>query len=328
MQELKTLARFSDYQPAGVIPATLLAFNDDLSIDEAATISHLEDVAAVDGISAITVNGHASEIHACSFDEQRRILDVTLDTVGDKLPIINGVYADGSIEAARIARMSEEAGASCLLVFPPHSIGFGSGVSRPEMILGHFRAIAEATDLPFIAFQYPVAMNYCYPLDTLVRMAEEIPSFRAIKDWCNDAVRHETHIRTLQGLARPVNVLSTHSSWLMASLNLGCAGLLSGSGSVIADLQVALFNAVKAGNLTEAQATNDRILPTAQCFYADPSCDMHNRMKEALVMLGRLPSASVRPPLAKLPEAEIAGIAKAIEAAGLTRDGALPMAAE
>ena len=322
------MAKFNDYQPAGVIPATLLAFNDDLSIDEAATISHLRDVARVDGISAITVNGHASEIHACSFDEQRRILDVSLDSVGDALPIINGIYADGSIEAARIARMSEEAGASCLLVFPPHSIGFGNGVTRPEMILSHFRIIAEATDLPLIAFQYPVAMNYAYPIDTLVRMAEEIPSFRAIKDWCNDAMRHELHIRVLQGLDRPVNVLSTHSSWLMASLSLGCAGLLSGSGSVIADLQVALFKAVQAGDLTHARAINACILPTAQCFYADPFCDMHNRMKEALVMLGRLPRATVRPPLAKLSDAEIAGIAKAIEAAGLTRDGAVAVAAE
>jgi 4-hydroxy-tetrahydrodipicolinate synthase len=159
-------------------------------------------------------------------------------------------------------------------------------------------------------------------------MAGEIPSFRAIKDWCNDAMRHEQHIRVLQGLDRPVNVLSTHSSWLMASLSLGCAGLLSGSGSVIADLQVALFDAVQAGDLTEAQAINERIAPTAQCFYADPFCDMHNRMKEALVMLGRLPSARVRPPLAKLSTAEIAAVAKAIEAAGLTRDGAVAEAAE
>ncbi|MAF46984.1 MAG: dihydrodipicolinate synthase family protein [Rhodospirillales bacterium] len=322
------MARFNDFQPAGVIPATLLVFNEDLSIDEAATASHLKDVAAVDGISAITVNGHASEVHACNFDEQRRILDLTLDEIGGQLPVINGVYQDGSLEAARIARMAEQAGASCLLIFPPHSIGYGNGVSRPEMILSHFKTIADATDLPFIAFQYPVAKNYAYPIETLVRMAEEIPSFRAIKDSCNDPVRHELHIRTLQNLSRPVNVLSTHSAWLMASLSLGCAGLLSGSGSVIADLQVALFNAVQDGDLTLAQAINDRIQPTAKCFYADPTCDMHNRMKEALVMLGRLPRATVRPPLFKLSDTEIAGIKEAIKAAGLTRQGAVPEAAE
>ena len=120
------MPRFKDYRPAGVIPATLLPFDDDFSIDWQAMGGHLRDVAAVDGISAITVNGHASEIHACEFDEQRRILAASLEAVGDRLPLINGVYADGSLEAAKIARMSEDEGASALLVFPPHSIGRGN----------------------------------------------------------------------------------------------------------------------------------------------------------------------------------------------------------
>ncbi len=81
---------------------------------------------------------------------------------------------------------------------------------------------------------------------------------------------------------------------------LGCNGLLSGSGSVIPDLQAQLFHAVKANDLAEARRLNDRIYPLARVFYADPWADMHNRMKEALVLLGRLPRAVVRPPLVKL----------------------------
>jgi hypothetical protein len=71
------MAKFKSYIPHGVIPATLLALDDDYSIDIAASRKHLRDVAAVDGVSAITVNGHASEVHACSFDEQRQILEAT-----------------------------------------------------------------------------------------------------------------------------------------------------------------------------------------------------------------------------------------------------------
>ena len=115
--------------------------------------------------------------------------------------------------------------------------------------------------------------------------------------------------------------------WLMASLTMGCNGLLSGSGSVIADLQVALFEAVRAGDLSRAQQLNDRIWPTAQCFYKNPTGDMHNRMKEALVILGRQERAVVRPPLCKLTEAEIAEIARALDDAGIRRDGALLEAA-
>jgi 4-hydroxy-tetrahydrodipicolinate synthase len=98
---------------------------------------------------------------------------------------------------------------------------------------------------------------------------------------------------------------------------LGCAGLLSGSGSVIADLQAQLFRAVKAGRLDEARKIQDRITPTAEVFYAEPWVDMHNRMKEALVLLGKLPRAVVRPPLAKLPAQEIERIRAALVAAGL-----------
>src|SRR5438552_9991241 len=96
------------YVPAGVIPAVLLPFHEDLSIDEASYRAHLRDVAAVEGLSAITVNAHASEVASCTFDEQRRVLDIAREEL--KLPIINGVYADGSLEAARIAKMAEQGG--------------------------------------------------------------------------------------------------------------------------------------------------------------------------------------------------------------------------
>ena len=55
----------------GVIPATLVAFHQNFKIDVAASRKHLRDVAAVDGLSAITVNGHASEIHAFTLNEQQ-----------------------------------------------------------------------------------------------------------------------------------------------------------------------------------------------------------------------------------------------------------------
>jgi len=268
--------------------------------------------AGVEGLSAITINAHASEVASCTFDEQRRVLDISKEEL--KLPIVNGVYADGSLEAARIAKMAHQGGASALLVFPPAIYTFGQ---RPEMALEHFRRIADATDLPLILFQYPLAGGQGYPTSTLLKILDEVPNVRAIKDWCANPQLHERHVRLLQSRARPVNVLTTHSSWLLSSLVLGCNGLLSGSGSVIADLQARLFHAVKTGKLEEAKALHDRITPTAEVFYAEPWVDMHNRMKEALVLLGRLPRAVVRPPLMKLSPQEIERIRAALLAAGL-----------
>ncbi|MDI3468988.1 MAG: Dihydrodipicolinate synthase family [Pseudolabrys sp.] len=308
------MPRHKTYVPHGVIPAVLLPFDHDLAIDEASFRSHLRDVTAVEGLSAITVNAHSTEVSSCSFDEQRRVLDIAQDEVGSRIPLINGVWADGSLEAARIARMAEQGGASALLVFPPAPFTLGQS---PGMAIAHFKRIADATDLPLIAFQYPLAGGQGYPKDTLLRLVDEVPTIRAIKDWINNVPHHEWHIRTLQSLPRPVNVLTTHSSWLFSSLVLGCNGLLSGSGSVIADLQAKLFRAVKANNLEEARRLNDRIAATARVFYADPFVDMHNRMKEALLLMGKLPRAVVRPPLVKLGRDEIAAIRDALIEAGL-----------
>jgi 4-hydroxy-tetrahydrodipicolinate synthase len=308
------MPRHANYLPHGVIPAVLLPFNEDLSIDERSFRSHLRDVAATRGLSAITINAHSTEVASCSFDEQRRVLDIAQDEVGDRLPLVNGIWADGSIEAARIARMAAAGGASALLVFPPAPFTLGQS---PDMALAHFKRIADATELPIIAFQYPLATGQGYPRDTLLRLVDEVPTIRAIKDWSGNVPQHEMHVRTLQSLPRPVNVLSTHSAWLLSSLVLGCNGLLSGSGSVIPDLQAELFRAVQANDLATARRVNDRIYPLARVFYADPWADMHNRMKEALVLTGRLPRAVVRPPLAKLKREEIERIRAALAESGL-----------
>ena len=103
----------------------------------------------------------------------------------------------------------------------------------------------------------------------------------------------------------------------MASLSMGPAGLLSGAGSVIADLQVALFNAIVTNDLHRARQVNDQIYPLAQAFYRAPFLDMHNRMKACLELLGRIDCAVVRPPLIPLSSAEIEELKTALVASGL-----------
>lgn len=304
----------TDFVPHGVIPAVLLPFHDDFSIDENSFRSHLRDIVAVEGLSAATVNAHSTEVASCTAEEQSRVLEITADEIGDRLPIVHGVWADGSLEAARIAKRAQAGGASALLVFPPAPFTLGQNA---DMAVAHIKTIAAASDLPIILFQYPLATGQGYPMATLTRLLDEVPNIRAIKDWTQNVQQHENQVRVLQSRSRPVNVLSTNSAWLLSSLVLGCTGLLSGSGSVIADLQAQLFRAVNANDLVEARRINDRIHPMASVFYAEPFVDMHNRMKEALVLLGRLPRAVVRPPLVKIKEPEIARIREALIAAGL-----------
>ncbi len=92
-----TASEREPFEPRGVIPACLLPFTESLDIDEAAYRKHLRDLAGVDGISAITINGHAAEVHALTLDEQRKTLDTTTDEIGDRVPIVAGVAATASL---------------------------------------------------------------------------------------------------------------------------------------------------------------------------------------------------------------------------------------
>jgi len=314
------MARPKHFIPHGVIPAALTIFRDDLSIDVDQTRKHFQFMARTPGVTALTLNGHAAEVHALTDDEQQRLLELGAEAVGDKVAIIAGIYADGSHHAGRIAKMAEKAGANALLVFPSQVFMLG-GHLRPEMALAHYRTIAAATDLPIILFEYPMNTGMGFPFETILKLCEEIPSIKAMKDWCHDPLLHEKHTRTLQSLPRPINMLTTHSSWLMSSLVMGAKGLLSGAGSVIADMQVALFNAVQAKDLALAEKINNSMYPIAQALYATPFVDMHNRMKECLALLGRCDKAVVRPPLMKLTDGEIENLRRALKAANVTADG-------
>ncbi|MFJ4085447.1 dihydrodipicolinate synthase family protein [Pseudomonas psychrophila] len=305
----------TNFLNGGHIPACLLPFNDDLSIDEVSLRAHLSDVASVDGVVAITVNGHASEVASCSFEEQQRVLQIAVDEIGIQTPVVNGLYTESGLQAMKIAKMSRESGAQAMLVFPPGVISIGQ---RPEMLLDFFKRIEDASDgLPIILYQFPVKSNLAYPLSTLMELVEKVPSIRAVKDNCGDPQLHERQIRLLHAQKNPVTMFTTQSAWLMASLAIGADGLLSGMGSVAADLQVNMYNAIKANDLKKAKEIQEFMFPLTEVFYSDPWTDMHNRMKEALVMLGKLPRAVVRPPLMKVSDAELERIRSALVSAGL-----------
>ncbi|MBV2079637.1 MULTISPECIES: dihydrodipicolinate synthase family protein [Pseudomonas] len=305
----------TNFLNGGHIPACLLPFNDDLSIDEVSLRAHLSDVASVDGVVAITVNGHASEVASCSFEEQQRVLQIAVDEIGIQTPVVNGLYTESGLQAMKIAKMSRESGAQAMLVFPPGVISIGQ---RPEMLLDFFKRIEDASDgLPIILYQFPVKSNLAYPLSTLMELVEKVPSIRAVKDNCGDPQLHERQIRLLHAQKNPVTMFTTQSAWLMASLAIGADGLLSGMGSVAADLQVNMYNAIKANDLKKAKEIQEFMFPLTEVFYSDPWTDMHNRMKEALVMLGKLPRAVVRPPLMKVSDADLERIRSALVSAGL-----------
>jgi 4-hydroxy-tetrahydrodipicolinate synthase len=313
-------------KPQGVIPAVLMPFSADFTLNEAAYRRHLSDVASIEGIAAITINGHAAEVQALTIDEQQRAAAIAKEVLGEKVPIIVGIYTNSSLKAARIARKAQEEGANGLLVFPPEFMSLG-GQLRPEIISEHLKHITGSTDLPLILFQYPRSSNLAYPLPTIVEICERFSSIKAIKDQGGDDHLHAHQMRELRALDRPVASLTSHNAWLLRSLRLGCDGVLSAAGSVVGTQQVALLEAVRAGDLRTAQAISDLIGPTVHALSEYPILDMHNRMKEALVILGRLKETHVRPPLVKPSPAKIEEIRMALASAGLTAAALYPQGA-
>ena len=301
---------------SGVIPANLLPFDADLKIDEGNYRRHIRYLMDTEGVSGITTNAHASEVATLTLGEQQRSLNITLDEVAGKVPVICGVYEDGTNKAAEIARMAEREGADSLLIFPSAVFDYGSQM-RPEMAYGHYATIAEATSLPMVAFVYPTTSGLRIETDALIRICGEVENVIAVKEWSNDIVAYESNYRALKALDKEISVLSSFSKALLASLCVGADGILSGHGSLIADLHVEIFDAVKRGDLVAARQVSDRIYPLVNVFYAAPFLDMHNRMKEALAILGRIDEAHVRPPLRRISDAERGEIRRVVSEAGL-----------
>ena len=299
---------------SGIMPANIMPFKADLSIDETAYRTHLRWLADTRGVTGIVVNGHAAEVASLTREERRRALAVALDEVAGKCPIVAGVYTDGTAEAVELARDAKTGGAAGILLFPPTLFMWGAQ-QKPDMVLRHYTEVATV-DIPIVAFEYPPASGIGFSPETLARVAQ-IPQVAAVKDWSNDIVAYDHNLRALRATGRPVAMLSAFTMSLMASFLVGADGAISGMGSVTADLQAELFEAVQKGDLDGARRVDARLQPLVDVFYAPPFVDMHNRMKEALVILGRIPAAHVRPPLTSVPAHEREAIKRAVHLAGL-----------
>ena len=145
-----------------------------------------------------------------------------------------------------------------------------------------------------------------------------LPEVVAVKEGSGSPRIYEDNVLALRAIDPPVTVLTSNNEWWLADLAYGGDGILSGSGPVLAKEQVALWRAMNNGNLVEARKINERMRPLLRVFYKSPDFDMHNRMKNALVMMGVLPRATVsNVPLLPLGQDELGQIRSALEAVGL-----------
>ncbi|MBM4437703.1 MAG: dihydrodipicolinate synthase family protein [Actinobacteria bacterium] len=306
----------------GVFPATLCPFTEDFSIDERELTRYAHSLANTDGIKGLVCNGHTGECGSLLAEERAEVARIMVEAVQGKVPIVTGVTAEGTAEAVRLAEQAQDAGATGLLIMPPHMwLRFGR---QPDAAYHYFKDIAASTDLDIIVHQYPLWTKAHYFTPELLKICS-LDRVVAVKNGDRDLARYEFNLRAMRRECPDVAILSCHDEYLMATLLVGADGALVGFAGFVPELIVALTRACLAGNLPEAQRVQERIFPLTQAVYrmGEPSATAHARMKEAMVMLGRLKSARARPPVIPMDDAERATIRSWLEQAGMLTPAAM-----
>lgn len=289
-----------------VIPAALSSFDHAGNIDYADFKRHISRLAAVEGVSAIMVNGGSGLDKALTREERRKLLAEALVAVNDKVPIIAALRESPSIQSlVPLAKDAEAEGIQAITIMPPAT---KEGYLW-EAAQKRFGETCAACSLPVVIYQNR------YETEVLVRLASSFPVM-GIKEGSKDPATFEKNLRALRALKRNIAVWSTHSTWLLADLAIGADGILSGMGSITADWHVALAKAVDRSDLDEARNISDRLFPLTQVFY-HPGQNGHIRMMYALKKLGLRKYDFVRPPFQPLDAAERARIDQALVQSGL-----------
>lgn len=301
----------------GVVPAIILPLNPDYSIDEKGLRRHVRRLVGVKGVAGLVCNAHASEVTLLSREERRRVLQIVREEVGLKIPVISGVYAESTEMAKASAQDAKEGGADAILVMPPFSFLWGA-TQYPEVIFEYFSAINQTVDCPFIVFQYAHWTNCNYDCQTLVELSK-IKNFFAIKNAINDPRRYEEEYRSLKKARPEISFLNANDVQLLSYFCIGSDGALVGYASLVPEMIVELYEAVKNGNLNMAREVSDRMYPLTQVIYSHPRLNWHTRIKEALVIMGEIESAAARPFLPPISNQERERIRQALVGCGLIK---------
>jgi dihydrodipicolinate synthase/N-acetylneuraminate lyase len=298
----------------GIIPATVLPMTQDYQIDEPGLRRYIAWLIE-QGVAGLAINADTGEGPHLSPAERMRVLTIVADEVSGRVPIIAGLGASYTAQAVELARQAQAAGADALLVFPIPA--FQGLPLDPEVPYRYHAAIADAVDIPLILFQLQPALGGClFSREALIRLVK-IESVIAMKEASFDAIKFLETKAVLEQVPRQIMLLTGNDNFILGSFVLGAEGALIGFGTLATAMQAQMVKAWHQGDLTEAFRLGQIIQPLADAIFAQPVRNYRARMKEALVMLGILYRATVRPPLLPVSDAERQDVRRALQRAGL-----------
>ena len=298
----------------GIIPATVLPMTEDCRVDEPA-LEHYIAWLLDQGCHGLAINVDTGEGPHLWPEEKIRVLEIVKGVVGDRVPIVAGLGAAFTEAATRAAAEAEAAGADALLVFPISA--WRGQPLPPDLVYDYHKAISDAVSIPLIAFQLQDALGGVEFDRTVLERLFQLPRVIGIKEAAFDARKYVETVRFLRSLPRDITILTGNDNFIMESFVLDADGALIGFGTLATGLQVQMYDAWRAGNIETALELGRRIQKLADIIFDHPVRDYRVRTKEALVMQGVIPRATMRPPLRGIEDAERGRIRDALVEAGL-----------
>ena len=204
-----------------------------------------------EGSDGIVVVGTTGESPTVDFEEHCQLIGLVADRVAGRVPVIAGTGANSTREAIELAKFARKAGATAHLSVVPY-------YNKPtqEGLYQHFRAIAEAVDLPMVLYNVPGRTGADLSNDTTMRLAE-VPGIVGVKDATGNIERGSDLIkRAPKGFA----VLSGDDATALALTLLGGQGVISVTANVVPKLMHEMMVAARAGDLASARSINFRLL--------------------------------------------------------------------
>jgi 4-hydroxy-tetrahydrodipicolinate synthase len=298
----------------GVLPATITPFTADGAVDWPAYEAYLRWMVSVPGVTGLVVNGHAGEGGSLTVEERRDAVALAVEVAGGTIPVIASANGDGSRVLARDARISTDAGADMLLVFPaPSWVRFGYQAGAPEERIA---AANAASGLPVIAFQFPVETHASFDQRTLLNICD-IDGVVAIKDGGRNMIRWDVDVPVIRREHPEIAILTCQDEFLLHTM-WEADGALVGYAALVPELMVSLFDAARAHDYNRAKREYDRMAAlTSLVYHRDSHIESTLAMKLGLVERGLIPGATVRRPLMPLDDRAAADVRSALKAADI-----------
>ncbi|MEM7042111.1 MAG: 4-hydroxy-tetrahydrodipicolinate synthase [Pseudomonadota bacterium] len=286
----------------GSIVALITPFRNG-AVDEK-TLRELVDWHVDQGTDGIVPVGTTGESPTLSHDEHKQVVEITIDAVAGRIPVIAGAGSNSTTEAIDFTEHAKRAGAAAALIVTPY-------YNKPTQagLYAHYRAIAEAVDLPVIIYNIPSRCIIDMSVETMAKLAE-LPNIVGVKDSTGDLARP---ILTAETCGREFSQLTGEDANTLSFLAHGGHGAISVTANVAPRLCAEMHDAWQQGDAKEALRIHTRLMPLHKDLFIEAS---PAPIKYALSRLGKA-EAELRLPLVECSEAAKQAIDQAMTAAGL-----------